>query len=121
MQENGLLLVPALTEVVTRDELLHSEIGGHINQVFEIQLSKPDSIVKYLSLFLIQYAESLLGVGFAIGLHLLRGQDRAQFIFVRRVADQRSVIADQENDLMAQILELAQLAHTDGVSQMQVS
>ena len=52
--------------------------------------------------------------------HLLLGQDRARFVLVRGVPHQGSVAADQEGHLVAEILELAQLAHGDGMTEMQV-
>jgi hypothetical protein len=73
-----------------------------------------------MGLILIQDLEGLFGVGAGILLHLL-GSAGAQFILIGRIADQRGVGADQEGHLVAQLLELAQLAHGDGVPQVQVA
>ena len=107
-------------EVLAGEELLHGEIGGQLDQVGKSQLREPLGVVADDGLLAVEDFESLLGVGAGVGFHLLGGELRAQLILIGRVADQRGVVADQEGDLVAQLLELAQLAHGDGVTQVQV-
>src|SRR5690606_5918172 len=64
--------------------------------------------------------ERLLLVRARILFDLLWRKLLARLVDVRRVADQAGERADQERDLVPEILELAQLAHGDGVPQVQV-
>ncbi len=70
--------------------------------------------------FAVQDPERLLGVGAPVLADLLLHQLRTQRIFIRRIAHARGVIADQEDGGMAQFLELAQLAHGDGMAEVQI-
>jgi hypothetical protein len=46
---------------------------------------------------------------------------RAQLVLVRRIAQQAGVIADEERHFVPKFLELAQLAHGDGVPDMEIA
>ncbi len=84
-------------------------------------LAQPLGVVADGRLLWVQDAESLFGIGLGVGLDLLGGQLRSQSILIRGITDQRGEITDQEGDLVSELLELAQLAHRDGMTEMQVA
>ena len=49
-----------------------------------------------------------------------RRQRRARDVAARRIADQSGEVADQEDDGVAHVLEVFQLAHQHGVAEVQV-
>src|SRR4051812_1466938 len=53
-------------------------------------------------------------------MHLLDGELIAGFVLIRWITDEASETADEEGDIVAEFLELAQLTHGDGVTKMQV-
>ncbi len=62
----------------------------------------------------------MLGVGAGVFVHLLGGELLTGLVLVGRVTDEAGKRTDQERDIVAKVLELAQLPHGDGVAQMQV-
>ena len=68
----------------------------------------------------IKHLHGLRHVGLGVGLDLLLGEGRAGGVAARRVADKRGAVADDERDLVAQVLELAHLAQGDGVAKVKV-
>ena len=59
-------------------------------------------------------------VGFGIGLDLLLGQRRARGVAARGVADQAGEVANQEDDLVPEVLQLAHLVEHHGVAEVDV-
>jgi hypothetical protein len=62
----------------------------------------------------------LLHVGVGVLQDLLVRHRRARLVLVRRVADLRRPVADDENDLVTPARKLAQLAHPYRVADVQV-
>ena len=84
------------------------------------ELVQPLGVVADLGHLLIENLEDLLLVGLGVRVNLLARQRLARHIAARRVADQRSEIADEKNHRMPQLLKVPQLAHQHGVPQVQV-
>ena len=59
-------------------------------------------------------------VGLRVGRDLLARERRPRHVAPGRVADQGGEVADQENDVVTEVLQLAQLVELHGVAQMQV-
>ncbi len=68
----------------------------------------------------IQHQAGLREIGLGVFVDLLARQRRAGGVAARRIADHRREIADQEDHLMAQILQLAHLVQDDRVAEVQV-
>ncbi len=62
----------------------------------------------------------LFEVGFGVGIDLFAGEDGAGFLFAGGVADHGGGVADDEDGLVAQILELAHFSEDDGVTEVKV-
>ncbi len=120
MQVDGVVAIPAVAEGLAGEELLNGEIGCQMNELFEGHAGQPFGVVTNDGALTIQDTESLLSVGAGIFFHLFLNEARAQNIFVGRIPDQRGVGANHKGHFVAQFLELAELAHGDGVAQMEV-
>ena len=70
--------------------------------------------------FLVEDLEDLLLVGLGVGVDLLAGQRLAGDVAAGGVADEGGEVADEKDDSVAELLKMAQLAHEDGVAQVQV-
>ena len=71
-------------------------------------------------LFPIEDQEDLVGVGLRVGRDLLARAARARDVAAGRIADHAGEIADQEHDVVAEILQLPQLVELDRVPEMEV-
>src|SRR5689334_15630260 len=109
MQEDRLTCIETLGKVFTCQKLLDGEILPKPYEINERKFAQPFAVVTNLRLPGIEHAECLLGVGLGVVGNLLLGQDGTRFVFVRRIANERSVTTNEEGDIMSQILELAQL------------
>ena len=64
--------------------------------------------------------EHLVAIGLGIGEDLLAGKGRARLVLARRIADHPGEVANQELDLVAELLEVAQLVDDYRVAEVQV-
>ena len=62
----------------------------------------------------------MIEVGFGVRLHLVLGQLGTRLGSSAGISDQRAEVADDEHDLVAEILELAKLAQADRVAEVNV-
>ena len=74
----------------------------------------------HLGLSGVEDAECLFGIGAAVRLGLLRCENRAQAVLVRRVTDRRGEGPDHQDHMVAQLLELPQLSNGHRVPDVQV-
>ena len=117
MQVDGVAALVPLAEVVAREHLRHGEARGERDQVVQAQVAQPLRVVAHDRLRLVQDLRRLLEVGRLVRADRLRVDLRAQLVLVGRVADERRHVADQEHRLVAEVLELAQLAQRHRVPQ----
>ena len=68
----------------------------------------------------VQHLEDLALIGGGVGLDLGLGQGRPGLALARGVADQPGEVADEEDHLVAQVLEMLELVDEDRVPQVQV-
>jgi hypothetical protein len=120
VQVDGLAVLEALRKVVAHEELLHGEIARQADDVGEIERRQPLVVVAHPRQVGVEDFEGLLGVGAGVLHHLIAGELLAHLVLVRRVADEAGERADQERDVVAEFLKLAQLAHGDGVAEVQI-
>src|SRR5262249_42352460 len=106
VEVDGLTGVDTLAEVLTYQELLDGEIACKADDVGKVEGGEPFVITTHAGQIPIQNFEGLLGIGTGMFVHLLYCQLVAGFVFVRGVADEAGERADQEGDIVAELLEL---------------
>ena len=114
MQGDRRLRLVALGKVVALEDAGDGELGAHLQQTGQIHRKDPVTG----GLLGIQNLHGLAHVGLGIGLDLLLRKLRTGGILARRVANQRGTVADDEGDVVAQVLELTHLAQRHGVAQV---
>ena len=120
VQGDGLLFLEALVELVALEHLRDGEVGGEADHALEAELVEPLGVEADLGLVAVEDAEDLVGVGFRVFVDLLAGQRLAGDVAAGGIADERGEVADEEDDLVAEILEVLELAHEHGVAEVQV-
>ena len=120
MQGDRRLGLVALGKVVALEDTGDGELGAHLQQTSQTHRQDPVTVVHDGGLLGIQDLHGLAHVGLGIGLDLLLRKLRTGGILARRVANQRGTVADDEGDVVAQVLELTHLAQRHGVAQVQV-
>ena len=120
MQGNGLPVGVAVVEVLALEDARHVELAHELEHLGEVKGLKPVAVVDDGGLLGVQDLHGLRHVGLGIGLDLLLRERRAGGVTAGRVADKGGTVADDERDLVAQVLELAHLAQGDCVSKVKV-
>lgn len=120
MQGDRRLGLVALGKVVALEDAGDGELGAHLQQAGQIHRQDPVAVVHDGGLLGIQDLHGLAHVGLGVSLDLLLRKLRAGGVLARRVADQRGAVADDEGDVVAQVLELTHLAQGHGMAQVQV-
>jgi hypothetical protein len=120
VQADGLVRLPAFGEVFALQHLRDRHPGGQGDDLGEVQFAQPLAVEAHHGLVPIQDPRQLVHVGRRVRLDLFFGKHRARRGTAGRVADQCGVVADDEHDRMAQVLELAQFAQHDREAQVNV-
>jgi len=120
VQPDWVTVLITVGEVIASQELLHGEVSGHADDVLESEMSQPVGVVTYLGFLRVKDAKGLLCISAGILCQLLGCTLRPGSVLIGWVTDQAGEIADKEDDMMAQLLELTELAHGDGVPQVYV-
>ena len=110
----------ALGEVVALEQLGDGRACGRGRNRSSIAMSS-HSLLRRTSVRLgVEHLEGLALEGLGVGVDLLAREHRAGSPSARRVAHARGVVADDQDDRVAEVLELAQLAQDDGVAEVDV-
>ena len=120
MHRNRLLFHEALVEVLALQHLRDRELRRQPDEAFVAQLVEPLAVEAHLGFVPIENLEDLRLIGLGVLIDLLARQRRPRGRAPRRVADQPGEIADKEDDRVAHVLKVFQLAHEHGVAQVQV-
>ena len=115
-----LLTRKALVKVVPLQHAGHGALGGQGDHAAGTQFVQPGGVEDDLGLLRVEDLEDLLLVGFGIAEHVLAGQHLAGLGLAARVADHAGEVADQEVDLVPQLLKLAQFLDQHRMPQVQV-
>src|SRR5208337_5534240 len=107
-------------EVFALEHLRDGELGGEADEAIKVEPVEPFGVVAHLGLLLVENLEDLGLVGFGVGVELLARERRSGVVAARGLADKAGAVADEEDDGVAQILEVLELADEHGVAQMQV-
>ncbi len=114
------MLRPALGEVVALHHPRQRVLARQPDDVVELHLPEPLGVVDHLGLLRVQHLEGLLGVGLGALEDLLTSGHRAGGAPAGGVADHRGEVADEEDHLVPQLLELAHLVHQHRVAEVQI-
>ncbi len=107
-------------EVLALEHLRDGELGGQPDESLEAELEEPLAVEADLGLGRVEKLEDLRLVGFGVGVDLLARERRAGGVAPGGIADQPGEVADEEDDGVAHVLKVLQLAHEDGVAEMKV-
>ena len=107
-------------EILALEHLRDRHLGGQTDPVFGFDLVEPFAIEAHFRLERIENFVDLRHVGLGIAHDFFGAEWRTGGGASRRIADHAGEITDQENDGMAEILKMFQLAQKDGVAEMQV-
>ncbi len=110
----------AFGEVVALQHALHGDLTGQAQDVEERKFAEPVAVAVDLGLADVDDLADLGQVIARIVLDLFGGQPGPRLVPTAGVADQGSVIAEDQHRLMAQFLEQLQFAQGNGVAEMDV-
>ena len=110
----------ALGEVVAFEHPRQGVFGGQLDKIAGAEVAHPSRVESDGGSGAIEYLEYLLGVGLGVLANLLMVERLASNVFASRVADEASEIADEEYDLVPQILELTHFVEQYRVAEVQI-
>ena len=110
----------AVVEIVALHHACHGVLGGQLDHAARTERITPLTVVTDLGARRVQHQRGLLVIGLGVGLDLLARQRRAGVVAARGVANHRGEIADQEDHLVAEVLQLAHLVQHHGVADVDV-
>jgi hypothetical protein len=117
---DGLLLLETLVEVFALQHLRDGELGGEADHALEAEFLEPLGVIADLGFGGVEDLEDLLLVGFGVAVDLCLGERLAGDVAAGGVADEGGGVADEEDDGVAELLEVAQLADEHGVAEVEV-
>ena len=120
MHADGCSRFKTVMEVVALHHARHGVLGGELDHAHRTQGQAPFAVVSDLGFFRVEHQRGLLVISFSVFFDLLWCEGRTGTVAARRVANQAGEVADQENDLVPQILQLAHFVKHDGVTDMDV-
>ncbi len=120
VHRDRLLLAEALGEVVALQELRDGIARGEPDHALRAERARPRRVEQDLGLVRIEDLEHLVPVGPGVLLDLLGTQRRAGGVAPGRVADHPGEVADQELNMVAEVLKVAQLVDDHRVAEMEV-
>ena len=93
---------------------------GELDQAGRVHAAHPGRVELDARLALIEDLEDLLFIGLGVGLDLLGRQWRPRGVLARGVADHPGKVADQEDDLVPELLKLPHLVDQHSVAEVQI-
>ena len=115
-----LIALVALREIVALEHARDRVPPGDLDEPGGVHAAEPARIEIDARLFAIEDLEDLLLVGLRVRLDLFARQRRPRRVAPGRIADHSGEVADQERDLVPEILELPHLVDEHGVPEMQI-
>lgn len=120
VNRDGGVIGVAFGEVVPLEDAGHGVVGAETDDVFELHAFEPAGVEVHFRLFGIEDFEDLRFVGFGVAIDVFAGERGAGEVATGRVADEAGHVADQEDDLMAEVLEVLHLPEQYGMAQMKI-
>src|SRR5262249_41614678 len=109
-----------LREVVALEHALDRDLARQREDVEEREPGEPVAVAMHLGLADVDDLADLLEVVDRVGLDLLLREPGARLIAPARIADERGVVADDEDGVVAEFLKETQLSQRDGVAEVDV-
>ena len=110
----------ALGEVVALEHARDGVARGELDHAGGADRLEPGGVEADLGLLRVEDLEHLGTVGVGVLQDLLARKRRAGRVLAAGVADHAGEVADQEHDVVAEVLEVAQLVDQHGVAEVQV-
>ena len=107
-------------KVVAVQELVDGEVRREPYDVGERELPEPLALVHGARPVRVHDLEELAHVRLGVLAHVLGAEHRARVGLAGRVADLRRPVADDEDELVTEVLQLSQFPETDVVAEVQV-
>ena len=114
------MLGKSFGKVVSFQELGYGKPAGEANNVRQGELAKPLALVHDLGTVPVHHFEELTQIGLGILHNFIVGQHGAGGGASTRVADLRGPVADYQDELVPQVLQLAQFPQSNHVAQVNV-
>ena len=118
MHAYGLSITIAIFKIITLQHPRQGIFRRQAYHAFRTQVAHPLGVKTNFGLLAIQDLEDLGGVGLGVFFDLLLGQRLAGDVLARGVTDHTGEIANQERDLVAEILKLTHFIDHYGVADM---
>ncbi len=110
----------AVVKIVALHHPRHGKFGRQLDHAGRAQRLTPFAVVANLGLGRIEHQTGLLVIGFGVELDLLGRQRRARVVAPGRVANQAGEVANQKDDLVAEVLQLAHFVQHHGVADVDI-
>src|SRR5471032_1917133 len=120
VNRDGHAALVALSEILALKNPRDGVTRRKLDHAVSAERHGPLAVVAHLGLLTIQHERGLLEIGLRVRLDLLARQRRARGVTPRRVPDQRSEVANQEDHRMAKILQLTHLVQDNRMANMNI-
>jgi hypothetical protein len=120
VKTHGITSVDAISEVLAMEHLLEGHAAVETDDVNERHFGEPVPVEDDLGFFAVENFEGLFPEGFCISEHFFAAELGPGFGASGRVANHGGEVADNEDGLMSQLLELAEFFETDGEAEVNV-
>ena len=120
VQRDGLAVDVAVVEVLALEDARHVELAHELEHVSQGERLDPVAVVDDARALGVEDLHGLRDVGLRVLLDLLLGEGRTGAVASGRVADEGGAVADDERDVVAELLELTHLAQGHGMAEVQV-
>ena len=107
-------------EVLALEHARDRVFRGELDHAIGAKRHQPFGIERDFGLVAVENQKHLIGIRLRVMSDFFGGQRRACGVAPGRIADHAGEIADQEDDVMAELLELPQLVELNGVAEMKV-
>lgn len=117
---DGERIFHSIAEVLALEHLLESDAAIEADDFFVSHFAKPIAVEDDFGFFFIEDFESLFLVGGGVREDGIAGELRAGGGASARVADHGGEVADDEDGVVAEVLELAEFGEADGVAEVDI-
>ena len=120
MDRNRLLGGVALGEILALEHSRDCVLGRKLHHPVGAERHQPFRIERDFGLVAVEDQKHLVGVGLRVVGDFVSGEGRARRVASGGIADHPREIADQEDDVMSELLQLAELVELDRMAEMEV-
>ena len=117
---DGLAATVTLAEIIPLQHASHRVPGRQLDHAGSTELLHPGGVEDHFGFRRVQDLENLVLIRLCIFQHLLTGKWLACLVFSGWITDHAGEVTNQKEDVVAQVLELAQFVDQYCVAQMQI-